>query len=213
MNKRFLLVGLMCAIFKLTYAQSASPVKLDGHFSDEEWNGAKKQALIGGGDIRILQHSGELFIGLQGLKKGWSHLYVFNGEAIFVFHASAALGTGIYEKDKDGVWQPTQTFVYAARKADQSEEAIKARLAFFETNGWLANTNGMGDGKTFEFKLAKKIVSNHRIRMAAVYAIDVAAANYWPESLKDDCLKEELVFGNTPSSLKFDPNHWYEVKN
>jgi hypothetical protein len=190
-------------------------VVLDGQISDEEWRGAYKQQLSGGGEISFQKDGSSLYVGVRGLKEGWSHVCVTAGERVYVLHASAALAEAIYEKDPAGVWRPIQGFdpaTFALRQTDQSEETVKARKAFFDSHGWLANNNRMGSRTVIEFKLGPKFLKSEEVRLAVVYASDAKSPQYWPESLADDSIKEDLIFGKTPQDMKFNQASWGRLR-
>lgn len=197
---------------KEVHVPKGKPVILDGQISDEEWKGAYKEELVGGGEIRLLQDGSDLYVGVKGLKEGWSHVYVTTGESIHVLHASAALGEATYRQEKPGLWQPVKSFSWSMRQRDQSEETARARGAFFTSNGWVANNNLMGSSVELEFKIGPKLLTGGDVRLAAVYAIDAKSPQYWPRTLADDSLKAELIYGNTPADLKFNQANWARLK-
>lgn len=189
-------------------------VVLDGQISEEEWRGAYRQQLTGGGELRLQQDGSSLYVGVKGLKEGWSHICVAAGKRVFVLHASAALAEAIYEKDPAGVWRPIQGFdpaTFALRQTDQSAETVKARKAFFGSHGWLANNNRMGRRTEIEFRLGPKFLKSDEVRLAVVYASDAKSPQYWPGSLAGDCINEDLIFGKTPQDMKFNQSSWGRV--
>jgi hypothetical protein len=181
---------------------------LDGRISEQEWSGAYKQQLSGGGEISLLHDGTDLFIGVSGSKDGWAHVYVSENEQIHVLHASAALGKAVYKRSNAGSWQPVQGFDWALRQTDRSEETEKARSAYFDAQGWLANNNLTGSGNVLEFKVGSRYIKAGGLKVAVVYSSDGKSLQYWPSSLNDDCLKPELVTGETPSDLKFNQSTW-----
>jgi hypothetical protein len=158
-----------------------------------------------------LQDGTNLYVGVTGLKDGWAHFYVSDDKEIHVLHASAALGKAVYKTSGVGLWQPVRGFDWSLRQTDMSEETEKARSAFFDAHGWLANNNLTGSGNVLEFKLGKRFIKADAIRVAVVYSSDGKSLQYWPSSLKDDCLKPELVTGETPSDLKFSQSGWADL--
>lgn len=156
---------------KIVQLPSGKSAVLDGQISEEEWRGAYKQQLTGGGELRLQQDGSSLYVGVKGLKEGWSHICAAAGERVYVLHASAALAEAIYEKDPAGVWRPIQGFdpaTFTLRQTDQSEETMKARKAFFDSHGWLANNNRMGSRTEIEFKLGPKFLKSDEVRLAVV---------------------------------------------
>jgi hypothetical protein len=193
-------------------APKGQAVTIDGQINDDEWNGAYLKPLTGGGEIRLLYDGTNLSIGLKGTAKGWSHLYIADNDRIYILHASAALGAGIYDKGTNDSWQLSQAFKWALRQRDFSDESKKARGAFLVSEGWIANNNNMGSGQELEYKIGQKFIKDSRLLIGVVYASDAKVPQYWPETMSDDCLKEDLIFGNTPADLKFNTSGWAEIR-
>ncbi len=189
----------------------ANAIMIDGKLGEEEWKAALKQDLIGGGELR-LQHDGNfLYAGVSNNKPGWSHLYVTDGDTIFVHHASAALGTTTYLQ-KGASWQPQQKFIWELRDRSFTPSAEAARAAYLKSKDWLANNMNMGTPGIIEFKIARKFLKGEIVRLAVVFASDPATPQYWPETLTDDCRKRELVFGSSPADLKFNRESWANLE-
>ena len=186
-----------------------SPPAVDGKISADEWRDAARQELIGGGELRLKHDGAHLYVGIRGLKPGWSHVYVTDGDAVHVLHASAALGTAIYRQGASGAWQPIQSFTWAMRGTSHTEEAI---AAFLEANGWYANNNRMGNPTEFEFKITRRFLKGDTPRLTVAFAADAKSPQYWPATISDDCLKQELLFGKTPPDLKFNMASWAKLK-
>jgi hypothetical protein len=187
-----------------------NPITIDGKLSDEEWKGAWRQE-FNGGEIRLMQEGAHLLVGLKGLKDSWSHVYVSDGEDVYVLHASAALGAAIYRPSAGGLWQPIQTFKWEMRDPSQSSEASAARASYLSSHGWVANTGRMGNPGEFEFKLAGKFRQGGTMSLAVLLADNPKSPRFWPQTLADDCLKEELIFGQTPEGLKFKRESWAKI--
>lgn len=184
--------------------RASKTVSVDGVMNEEEWSDALRQELVGGGELLLKDEGSHLCVGMRGLKKGWGHVYVWGADAVYVFHASAALGTAIYRKGDKEMWNADQSFSWAMRGTTQSTEGQET---FLKSNHWLANNNSMGNSRELEFKVARDILTGDP-RIAVVYASNANSPQFWPNTIKDDCLKQELVFGNTPSGLQFDKNAW-----
>lgn len=159
-----------------------------------------------------LQYDGDfLYAGVSSSKSGWSHLYVTDGDTIFVHHASAALGTTTYLQ-KGELWQPQQKFVWELRDRSFTPPVEIARAAYLKSKGWLANNMNMGTPGIIEFKIARKFLKGESVRLAVVFASDPAMPQYWPETLADDCRKRELIFGSSPADLKFNHESWAKLE-
>jgi len=189
----------------------ANMVTIDGRLGEEEWKAALKQELVGGGELR-LQHDGSfLYVGVRGMSHGWCHLYVTDGDTIFVHHVSAALGTTTYLQ-KGELWQPQQKFVWELRDRGFTPQAEAARAAYLKSKGWLANNMNMGMPGIIEFKIARRFLKGEIVRLAVAFASDPAAPQYWPETLADDCRKRELISGSSPADLKFNRESWAKLE-
>lgn len=222
MKIAFLLIGILCAIGggALRAGQTETSIRvpkgnaitLDGKVTDEEWKPALRQELSGGGEVRLMHDGAYLLVGVKGTSQGLGHLYVSVGQDIYVLHASAALGAAIYRRDAGGVWQPAQTFKWEMRDQSQSAEALVARAAYLKSNGWVASTIGMGNPNELEFKLAGNFKQGDELTLAVVYGMPPGAPRFWPKTVADDCLKQQLIFGQTPPGLQFKPASWARVR-
>lgn len=190
-----------------------SSITLDGKLSAGEWTDALRLNLTNGGELLLKSDGAHLLVAMKGApKQGWGHLYLTDGKDIHVLHASAALGSAIYRQEQGNVWQPATQFKWELRDRSLSEQAVAARAAYLETNGWVATTNGMGEPGQVEFKVAGKFKQGQEMAIAVAYISDPKAMQYWPQSLKDDCLKAELASGFTPAALKFDQGTWAKLR-
>ena len=187
-----------------------SAVTIDGKINDDEWRGAFVGELVGGGEVRLLQSDSNLYVGLRGLKQGWGHVYVIEGDTIRVLHASAALGTAIYRRN-GGTWQPTQPFDWELRDRVITDATKAAMSKFFEANGWVANNVNMSNSFEVEYKVHGKFFTG-AARMAVLFASHPQSPLHWPKSLADDAVAEQLVRGNTPTDLRFDVTTWAQIK-
>ena len=186
-------------------------VVIDGNLAEDEWQNALKKELVGGGEL-FLQHDGNfLYVGVHGTSHGWCHVYVTVGDTIFVHHASAALGTMTYLL-KGERWQPQQTFAWELRERTLTPQVEAARAAYLKSKGWLANNMNTGTPGIIEFKIACRFLKGELVRLAVAFASDAASPQYWPQTLADDCLKHELIFGSAPGDLKFNRESWAKLQ-
>jgi hypothetical protein len=194
---------------KLT--QSGS-VTIDGKIEGSEWKDSSEFDLTGGGKV-YLKHDGEyLFVGVRGVKKGWSHLYLNQGETtdVAVMHASAALGMTVYTAGKNNLWQPSNPFAWDLRERTINTETQKKMADYLAKNFWVANNNNMTDSPEIEFQVKPRDFTKP-LYVAVVYAADAKNPQYFPAWLKDDTIKEQLVYGNTPNDLNFDRELWAKI--
>jgi hypothetical protein len=209
----FLTVPAQTAKNETIKLAAGKAVVIDGKIEETEWQDASAFELSGGGRV-FLKHDGEFFyVGVRGLKKGWSHLYLSQGETanVSVLHASAALGMTLYAPDKSDLWQPANPFVWDLRDRAVTDETRRKMAAHLAKNFWAANNVNMTDSSEIEFQVKPRSASDKTLYAAVVYASDAKNPQFFPAALKDDTLKEELVYGQTPNDLKFDRRGWAKI--
>lgn len=181
---------------------------IDGERGDGEWNDAVRVELLGGGEM-FLKHDDEyLYILIDAKRKGIASLCVERPMGIAILHASAALGTADYAGHYKQA-ERKRSFMFQLRDTGPSLEARKARKSFLHNERWFANTSRKGSSIR-EIQISLDIAEQFgRIPMAVTFFMhEAGAVAYWPEDLSDDCLNLELIKGNTPDSLDFEPHRW-----
>ena len=83
-------------------APSGSPIILDGQLAVDEWADALQEPLSGGGELLLMAHGQNLFLGVRGPGFGLAHVAMASPDTIWVLHASAALGSIVYAKGPEG---------------------------------------------------------------------------------------------------------------
>ena len=190
-------------------SHSQDPIKLDGKIDAAEWKSADSFALEKGGTLRLKQDQSFLYIGMSSQDEGWTHVYLQKKDTIFVLHASAALGTAIYIDD--GVrWNRVQTFQWGFRAMVYNDGTKKVMDDFLKQNRWVANNINIGNKKTLEYKI-DLAAFNGIEKIAFVYASDANEPHYFPKGLKDATISADLVYGNPPDMLRFEPSTWREL--
>ena len=189
---------------------SAAQIKLDGVVKDGEWKNAKAIELFGGGRGYFKMDGDQLLVALQGSEKGWAHVYISSGDSVWVRHASAALGQSVYARASS--WSIVEQFNWQLRDRIYDAETENKMSDYFRSNGWVANNNNIGDGKTLEFKIDLNKYKNKPVYFACFYASDPKQPHYYPLNLKDDTIAEQLVYGNAQASLQFSPENWVKIR-
>jgi hypothetical protein len=186
-------------------------IAVDGKIEDAEWKGAGSFPAKNGGTVFFGYDGNYLFIGVRGPAQGWSHLYLNYADApeVYVYHASAALGMTTYRPDKDGKWQSSNPFSWELRERVINPETQKKMDDYLAKNFWVANNNNTGNRNEIEFKIKPR--SDKPLRVGVVVAVGETGRYFFPETLSDDTLKEELVRGSTPPDLKFEPAQWATI--
>lgn len=197
-------------IFIVAIAVSAQP-KLDGQVTPGEWTNAEAHDLKGCGKVWLLKNKNELYVALTGETNGWAHVYMISHDTVRVLHASAALGDAAYVKRGD-TWQPVKSFAYELRDRIHNDVTIGKQNSYYKSNGWVANNNNSGDGKTLEFRIDLARLGTGPSPMAFIFLSDLKHPHHFPLGLTDDTVFEELTRGETPARLKFVKETWFSIE-
>ena len=188
---------------------NGNPPTLDGTISPDEWNDARQELFSDGSELLIMRHEDYLYLGIRTNTQGMivGNIFVNHHNQVWVFHASAALGTAIYEKRSD-TWEQTQAFSWRCRGTSDSPSAIAEREAFFQQEHWLASNSRMGTPQELEYKIT---MQNDSLRLAVTFtrASDTSTRIYWPVSLEDDCTQSPQ--GEFPTTMQFSPSTWITI--
>jgi hypothetical protein len=184
--------------------------RVDGTLGIDEWAGAYR-VQIGGDRELLLMHDGDyLYVGIRSPEIGLGSLCVDEGSQIAILHASAALGTALYEVE-GGRWQPVQEFSWHCRSSSDSPYAQKEREEFLAEHGWLGTNVNLGAPGELEYQIE---LDGEKVRLAVSYLAekDWNEVIQWPADLDDDCGSLDLVQGNAPEGLRFLPQTWVTVR-
>jgi hypothetical protein len=185
---------------------------IDGAIGDSEWKDAAIRKTSDGTTVRLRHDGRHLFVGLSSAGAGFVSVCAAYGEKVRVFHASAALGLVTYSRGADGWTTADKAFVYGMRATALTEEARSERAAYLTAHGWLASTTNMGDGRAQEMQIAlDRLGKTPRLALARfVIAGDSGSIAAWPETMTQDdgCRAPDLVRGNVPARLRFEPERW-----
>jgi hypothetical protein len=183
-----------------------APPAIDGSLSPGEWDRAAVETFADGGQLLLMQVEGYLYLAIRADTPDMivGNIFIDRGDEIAILHASAALGTALYQKGIDA-WQLTQEFDWRCRRTDDGQEAQAERQAFLEQEAWVAANSRMGNSNELEYQIE---VANEALRLAANY---IRASNPnvkipWPSDLDDDCIKPTP--GSMPAQLYFSPDRW-----
>ena len=185
----------------------AATILIDGILGKDEWSGARHIALDAGGEAWVLQKGDELWVAMKGAKNGFPTLCVGNSKRVELLHASAALGTAIYERESD-TWKRRQDFTWSVRDSPRTTAAQKDD--FLQSAGWLGNaSNQSAPIREFVVRLNP---DRTRIAIAFLHTDEPMTAAVAPKTLEDDCRSVRLLQGFTPETAHFAPETWLEVK-
>jgi hypothetical protein len=189
----------------------AAPAVIDGRADDGEWQDAPRASSPDSLQVR-LQHDGtSLFVSVTAPSDGFTSLCLGDARAVRILHASAALGAVDYTPS-GGTWVPGQkSFVYSMRNTALTAEAAAERRAYLTEHKWVANTARMSTDRTQEFQIdLKTLAPGARLAMGYYVLAGGGSVLTWPETMSsgDGCGAIDLVRGNVPASLTFDPSKW-----
>jgi hypothetical protein len=192
------------------HVPSGPAVSLDGILEAEEWEGAARFAMRGGGEILLRARGPELMVGVRGAGPGFPHVALAAGDSVWILHASAALGTITYARDGEERWRPGQGPVWELRDTTLSAQAMEAREAYLDEHGWVASTARMGsDGEAeFVIRLDRFGGGEARLGVACLVVPRRPEAPRWPDALPDEMNRAELLAGGTPEFLDLRPSGW-----
>jgi formylglycine-generating enzyme required for sulfatase activity len=182
------------------------PPAIDGSLSPGEWDQATTETFADGSELLLLQAGGYLYLGIRANMPGMiaGNVFVKHGDQIDILHASAALGTAIYQKGEDS-WQQVQDFSWRCRNTGNSESAQSERVEFLQDEGWLAANGRMGTPNELEYQIK---IQDQDFRLAVVFTRSTYPYEKvpWPANLDDDCIKPTP--GGFPATLAFSPDEW-----
>jgi hypothetical protein len=213
MNTLLLAVSLAACTPSEPPAPAVTPPVIDGSLSPGEWDTARQESLADGSRLFLLKSGDYLYVGIQanpgqmiaGLDLLVGSVYLYRGDEISILHASAALGTAIYQQTADG-WSQTQGFTWCCRDYSDSQEAQAARETFLNQDGWVASIGYMGTFNELEFKIR---LTGEPMRMAVAFYGNPRAKIVWPSGVKDDTLR--FISGNLTDSASLLPEKWAEI--
>jgi len=190
----------------------AAPV-IDGKLDATEWSRAVAIALEGGVRVRVMHDGARVYLGVSGpqAELGFACVVVAEPDQIRVLHASYKLGSAIYTAGTDGRYHP-RAATYDWRAAD----------VLWRDEGWMGTT--IGDDKPREQELVLSFAAlglpDHPRRIALGYFYihpgkrDVLwpGVRLWPPGLEDAVANVELLAGENPDDLRFDPSRWIALR-
>jgi hypothetical protein len=189
----------------LSVPQGKAPT-IDGTLSPGEWDGAATDLFADGSELFLVYREGYLYLGIRSITPEMiaGNIFVDRGDEIMILHASAALGTALYEGGRDG-WEQTQEFVWRCRRTGNGQAAQAERDAFLQEEHWVAANSRTGAPGELEYRIA---VADETLRLAAniLRSSNPDEKTPWPADLDDDCIKPTP--GGLPDELHFSPDKW-----
>jgi hypothetical protein len=185
------------------------PVMIDGILSPGEWDIAYVETFEDGSELFLMWDAEYLYLAIHGSSEEMIAANVYteeNGEVI-IHHASAALGTAIYQSGEN-VWLKTQDFEWECRATDQSEVSQRERSAFLKEEGWLAANSRMGTPNELEYQIK---VSGEEVTLAVAFmrSSEPEQRVVLPLNIADDTTRPTP--GGLPETRIFLPGTWMDL--
>jgi len=158
---------------------------------------------VGPGQAIIRRDGDVLTVTIAVQHRGIASLLLASKDHLWVLHASAALGTGVYRRHENR-WQVDRAFDYQCREVADAT----CREAYRAKEGWVANTAPRGADRTFTIDLPR---FDSPLRMAITYLVLEPVTPYaWP--IGDGAAASlKLQQGWLPEVLQADTDGWIEV--
>lgn len=185
------------------------PPTIDGVLGPQEWSGARREKLVGGGEVLLLRAGTDLYVAVIGPNPGFPSLCIGDSRRVDVLHASAALGSVSYTPSETQ-WSRGKPFEWRVREvAGPAAALLAAREAFLAEYRWLSTASRAGS-PTREFRI---LPGPERRFLGVVFlSTDTMEAAYWPPSMSDGCRNPALLRGDAPDTLQLDPTQWHRIE-
>lgn len=192
--------------FILLVCQTPPGPVIDGRLGGREWSGARREPLLGGGEVSLLSRGEFLYVSVRGPGKGLASLCVAKGKSVRILHASAALGDATFERWGD-VWMKRKGFVWTLREAPHGGPSDEAKADALARSGWLSNASAHGSPDR-EFQILARDVEAIGVTFLAT---DTMTVSSWPSSMNDDCRRAKIAQGYLPDTARFEPATWARI--
>lgn len=212
MNRRSLSAALLlCVLAQPAAAASPGGPVIDGVVGEAEWQGAQREPMEGGGEVLLLRRGDTLFVALLPKDKGTASLCLGDANRVSVLHASAALGTAVYEK-KNATWSLVNGFEYVVRDSPRTgAPAAEQKTKHLSEQGWLANPDHRGTSPR-EFEIHLRDGWSWLGVAMLDFTVEPNTVSHWPKQIADDCRALRLVQGWTDPALQFAPETWMKLR-
>jgi hypothetical protein len=184
--------------------------KIDGVLSEGEWKDAKRVALAPEGEGWLMRDDKMLYVAVRTGRNCIPSLALLKDGKIVIIHASASLGTAVYERSGD-VWAASRTFKWRCRNGRTTGPGCDEFLA---DEGWFGTTCEMGKRGEAEFRIARRLLTDGETRFALVVCRLMPMpmiACVWPATVNDGSTEQDLLFGRCPK-LTFEPDTWARLE-
>ena len=182
-------------------------IKIDGTINHDEWSGALKKDL-NGTFIYFKTDDKNLYVAVKSNRNGLGHVCLYDGDSVYVLHASASIGGVAYSKDKNEQWTCNQQFIWQLKGISDAESAVQEMKIHFDQFKWVANTTSLGTPGHKEFVISRKFRKKDIQSVIIVEAGNPMAPKIFPENIEDGSKNFQLLMGSPPASLLFKPAEW-----
>ena len=181
-------------------------VTIDGVLSPGEWDAAYVETFADGSELLLMCDAAYLYLAIRATREEMiaANVYTSENKEVIIHHASAALGTAIYQSAEDG-WLKTQDFEWTCRATDNSEASQEERHSFLKEEGWLAANSRMGTPNELEYQIK---VTGEKVTLAVAFmrSSEQERRVFWPLDLADDTIQPTP--GGLPETRTFFPETW-----
>jgi hypothetical protein len=186
---------------------------IDGTMSPGEWDNAVQLPMESTGTLFLMADDLYLYVAIHAGYQPVTNVYVVLDGLVNVLHASAALGSAIYDL-VDDQWIQTDSYLpYACRSTRSSEEssyALWERTTFFENEGWFASNVYMGTPSDVEYQIPWR-APMLPLAIISMFANSDGLRTWLPADLDDDCWNRTLLYADDVSPLLFQPETWLQL--
>ena len=211
-------VGCVCSPIA-TQGQALVPtvppdaVQLDGTLGTAEWSGA---VAMGDGAVQLLVQQSEdhLLLGLRAAQLFVASVCLSQGQDVWVFHASSAVGRARYLA-RGEAWELYESFEWRLRDTPEGPVTQAVLAAHLSEFGWATNTVTTGSPGEAEFSISKSLLgpTSSRIAVGLLLAGDAPEVVGWPiHADEDGCTRRSTVAGPLEEGLTFDAARWEELE-
>lgn len=186
------------------FAAPPATIVLDGQASPAEWR--IPEAVPEAGDVHLRVDEDFLYLAVRSNKVRPVHLYLGRPDEVHVLHASGSLGRAVYRRAVTGDWELTQSFVWQVRdprfgRQAGAPEVERERSDYLHSQGWAANTIGMGVAGQVEFKVARQYLEQAATQLAVSYFWEAADGTeqirHWPGEAEITPAERPLLMGES----------------
>lgn len=189
--------------------EAAAAPALDGRLELDEWRAAARVPLATGIEVLVLRAASRVYLGFRmPTPPCLVSVHVARGDEVRTLHVSTALSDVSYRRDGDR-WRRAAPPRFDAERTDDGPEAVRERVVFEESHGWIGSIVGRGAPGELELRLDAALVDATDVRLSlAVHTFEPAReVAVWPRGLADDAAAARCN-RPIPEHVTLDPARW-----